>query len=331
MKKVITLLLVLVLSLSALSLFACGGQEKICEHVYGVSKSEEFFEKDGKVYTTRLNCNLCGEYKEVANAVVVTPAQSVEAISNATDNSFLFFKKSNYGNFSFYTPAKNVYVAFESGASFTRLTLIEQMQDITFDGITFKGHMVIAETIDGLTIKNCKFSGKSQLSTDAAIANDQSKWIKDVVIDSCSFTNISDGGRLTAIRMANIENLTITNCTFENVDYNCFQAPGGSAPSIENPQGVPSLKGNIKITNNLFKYSGVSALNLHRVHATTCDISGNVFYKQKYYFDTDTGAYGVVIGVNTWEEIPEGNDTQFNGWSYGTYTYDKTAQLLFEE
>jgi hypothetical protein len=196
--------------------------------------------------------------------------------------------------------------------------------------------LVIGAELDGFTLKGCSFSGDVQIASNTS----EDVWLKDIVIDDCKFVDIAAGndGKLTAIKLQRTENFTLTNCLFDNVQYNCVQMPGGQVGSIEDGKIVgfsPSLKGNIKITGNTFKYTGVRALNLHLIDATTCDISGNIFYLHEYswngaYIDTDVGARGVVIGVNTWEVIPEGSEKNFLGWDLGTYTYDPTEQLLLE-
>lgn len=289
-------------------------------------------------------CEEKGSYAEhvfensecVCGATKIAPQNAMSAILNAQDNQTLLLARGNYGVFALYTEAKGVRLVFEKGSTVNMITIGEKLTGISIENLTFRGNLVIGAELDGFTLKGCSFSGDVQIASNTA----EDVWLKDIVIDDCKFVDIAAGndGKLTAIKLQRTENFTLTNCLFDNVQYNCVQFPGGKVGEIVDGEIVgfsPSLKGDIKITGNTFRYTGVRVLNLNLIEATTCDISGNTFYLHEYswngaYIDIDVGASGVVIGVNTWEVIPEESEKNFLFWDLGAYTYDPTEQLLLE-
>ncbi len=333
MKKLLTALLCLTLIFSCLIVTACGKTHNFSNewtfnetHHWKACKDigcEEKGEYANHVFENS-EC-VCGAFEGCVSA---TPQSALNAILNAKDNQTIMLSKGNYGTLSLYTQAKGLRLIFEKGSTVNMITIGEKLTGITIENLKFKGNLTIGAELDGFTLKGCSFSGNAQISSNTT----EDVWLKDIVIDDCTFVDISagNGGKLTAIKLQRTENFTLTNCLFDNVQYNCIQMAGGIVGG-----GNPGLKGNIKITGNTFKDTGVRALNLHLIDATTCDISGNTFYLHEYsynggYIDTDVGARGVIIGVNTWEVIPEGSEKNFLGWDLGTYTYDPAEQLLLE-
>ncbi len=334
MKKISTILFCLTLIFSCIIATACDSTE------HNFATKWTFDETHHWKACTDEDCNAKGEYAEhvfensecacgaFEGAISATPQNASSVIFNAEDNQIILLSKGNYGMFALSTQAKGVRLIFEKNATVSLLTIGEKLSDITIENLNFNGNLVIGAELDGFTLKGCNFSGNVQIASNTT----EDVWLKDIVIDNCRFVDISAGssGKLTAIRLSRTENFTLTNCVFDNVQYNCIQMSGGIVGG-----GNPGLIGNIKITGNTFKDTGVRALNLHLIDATTCDISGNIFYLHEFshnggYIDTDVGARGVVIGVNTWEFIPEGSEKNFLGWDLGVYTYDPTEQLLLD-
>lgn len=332
MKKYLSVLLSLAVVLTMTTLFGCSA----CKHEFKADGAITYRLENEEVYTNEV-CLACGKNRKIENAKVYSANKVNTALAEASDGDFIFLKRANYGFFTLAITAKNCHIVFENGSSASFFSLPTKLEGVVIEGVSIVGSFIIGDEMDGLTIRNFKFSGNSVLGYSLASGSNDEKWIKDLVIDNCRFINISagQGGKLTAIKVGNIENLTLTNCLFDSIQYNCIQVPGGEAPSADFPNGKPSLKGSVVITGNTFKYCEVRILNLNRVHATSCDISGNTFYLHDFdwngaYIDTDTGAYGVVIGVNTWEVIPEPSEKAFLGWDLGAYTYDMSEQLLLD-
>ena len=343
MKRLVTYVICILTALSLLTFTGCdalgglmgGGGD---QHNFSTEWSSD--ETHHWKACTDQDCNEKKDYSEhvfvdyqcecgaTDGVVIATASNAASVIYNAEDGQKILLKKGNYAMMTLATQAKGLELLFEKNSTISLLSITSKVEDLTIDGLKFTGNLIISDEVDGLTISNCKFSGNSQISTNTQ----ENVWIKDVVIKDCTFTNISAGqnGKLTAIRLSRTENFSLIGCLFDSVQYNCVQMPGGIAGG-----GNPSLKGNIVITGNTFKDTGVRALNLHLVEATTCDISGNTFYLHEYsydggYIDTEVGASGVVIGVNTWEVIPEGCEKNFLGWDLGVYTYDMNEQIQLE-
>ena len=298
---------------------ACTG--KNCEEVDSLSAHE----REGKI------CTVCGHEE---GAIKAKPSNAVSVINSASDGTTVKLERGAYGILSIAPVGKNLKLEFAENSSATSITIGGQVTNLTIEGVKVTEYISINDRFDGLTIKDCKFSGNFEINNTNYNGEE---FNKDFVIEGCTFTNIASTQNKTAIKMKAVENLTLKDNIFNGVQYNCYQAPGGKIPSADNPNGVPSLKGDIVITGNTFKDVGYSVLNLNRVHASSCDISNNVFYLNTICYidiEVDEGAdinvYGVVIGVNTWEEIPEGNQDNFNFWDTGAYTYDPTEQILLE-
>lgn len=317
-RKLICLLLSLLCLVSMLCFSACGGkeQDEKCSHTFGVSETEEFFEKGGKVYSTKYLCLKCNEHKEVENAKVVSANDCYDAIAGAKDNEFLFLKRSDYTGVTLYTEAKNLYLCFEKGSKTRIMSTSGTIENITIDGLSFEGNFTMPEQINGITLKNCKFVQNSQIS------NQNDALIKNLSLIKCEFIGISSGGKLTAVRVNLCENLTVKDCIFNTIEYNALQIGGNS------------LTGTVIITGNTFKGTGSSVIHLANCHLTDCDISGNVFYLKdnlsgSNYLNILDNASGVVkFGINTWEVIPEASEINFEGITSGKVQYNIEEQLL---
>ncbi|MBE7061476.1 MAG: hypothetical protein E7382_02930 [Clostridiales bacterium] len=318
MKRKLILFLCVVLCLTALFSFsACG--ESACAHDYQSVGDAGYFEKDGKVYIASEKCSLCGENKVVEGARVVQKHEdSYTAIVEAGDNAFLFLKNNNFIDMPIYPTAKNLYLCFEKGSHARKVTIDGEVENLTIDGLLIRNGLAIISQVNGITLKNCSFTGSSQISNSDVL-------VKNFSLINCQFVGISSGGKLTAVRVNLCENLTVKDCTFDTIEYNPLQIGGNR------------LTGTVIITGNTFKGTGSSVIHLANCHLTDCDISGNVFYLKdnlsgSNYLNILDEASGIVkFGVNTWEVIPEATELYFEGISSGKVEYNMSEQLLLQE
>ena len=92
------------------------------------------------------------------------------------------------------------------------------------------------------------------------------------------------------------------------------------------------------IKNNTFKEIASRILYFVDTYdVLSCDISGNIFYDNSVCTH-DTGKYvkaggegGIVVGINTWEVIPEAKETNFSGYNSGLVSYSVASQLQLEQ
>ncbi|MBQ3116031.1 MAG: hypothetical protein IJC07_03275 [Clostridia bacterium] len=300
---------------------ACGGNEgdkqPVCAHDYQSTGEVGYFEQDKTAFSKEKKCTICQQYIEVPNSKVVSANDCYDAIAGAKDNEFLFLKRSDYTGVTLYTTAKNLYLCFEKGSKVSRImSTAGTIENITIDGLSFEGNFTMPEQVNGITIKNCKFTENAQIS------NQNDALIKDLSLIGCEFIGISSGGKLTAVRVNLCENLTVKDCIFNTIEYNALQIGGNR------------LTGTVIITGNTFKGTGSSVIHLANCHLTDCDISGNVFYLKdtlsgSNYLNILDNASGIVkFGVNTWEVIPEASEFYFEGISSGKVEYNMDEQLL---
>ncbi len=135
--------------------------------------------------------------------------------------------------------------------------------------------------------------------------------VKNLVVDGCTFMQ-SDSDKTTAIKLYRYENLTVKNCNFETVLYNALQV------------GNSEAKGEVSVYNNVFDNIGSRVLYfVYLDQLTSCNIYGNTFYDNSdailyegevddgikkedgVYVHTKSTAGNLVIGVNTWQIVPE--------------------------
>jgi hypothetical protein len=151
--------------------------------------------------------------------------------------------------------------------------------------------------------------------------------IGNLLLKDCKFTDIHTSNNLrSAVVITACTDLTIDGCTFDGADFNALQI------------GENFLKGKVQITNSTFKNIGNRYVKLiNTAGVTSCDISGNTFYKMDLGDDANDKRYGnyfqtiegnITIGVNTWEEIPQNQPEYFiSGNENSPIIYDPNAQL----
>lgn len=344
MKKYLSLVLILILF--SCCFIGCAGAEdgeSDCEHVFlsDLTYKVQTIDGEEKIFTKE-KCSVCNKNAVVAGQIVQNGSKLILALNNLESGDVLYFKSAiYYSAINLSDGLENVTLWFEDGAelqSTIQLNSSEKMKNIKICNADFSNFglgICIYSDVEGLIIENCKFkdSANIEYGKEEFIANGNvlsgATSLKDVVIKNCTFTDILnvayDRLNTMAIKLANTENLTVTGCTFNGVQYNALNVGG------------KSFIGSLTITDNVFSDIGSRVLNLHLANLTSCDISGNTFYSNEDYY-ADTGklgnylgtepeAQGIVFGINTWEEIPLANDINFENFNVAGITYNASAQL----
>ena len=127
-----------------------------------------------------------------------------------------------------------------------------QCADIAFRNIKFTDYMEFNGwestlfSVDGLEISGCLFNmeNSAKASTAGTIAavhigsSDGERNLKNFRFDSCEFLNAFQG-----IYVVNVENISVSNCKFENIKHNAIAMQS----SVNGSTG-----GNITVENNTF-------------------------------------------------------------------------------
>lgn len=108
----------------------------------------------------------------------------------------------------------------------------------------------------------------------------------DTVFDNVVFKNISNSGSLTAIYASGLtKSITIKNCVFDNIEYECLQT-------------TPTNGAKITVTNNTFKRTASGNKIKRYIHIEsqqnadiTAVITGNKFYNASAINDSAIEAY----------------------------------------
>jgi len=171
------------------------------------------------------------ENNTITYAHKVSGADEVKTIlAKATDGDTIYLKAGTYDELSFTNP---------SGFKAKNLTIIGE-ENAVVEGLAINGWSADSNiVIDGLTIKNVTFTSGLLLSTksmtnvtvedcvflnDACIhQNDKTEKLTNLVVKNCTFTG-DMSGNTTAIMLENTENVTVTGCTFNHIDFNVLQA-----------------------------------------------------------------------------------------------------------
>ena len=298
-----------------------------CEHQLAQKKQYYCLKdgEDGKEIYTLDKCTLCDQQVKVKGQVVGGQSEVAPALHNAEKGDVIYLKKSRYILINVLRELEDVTFYAEDNTSVDEVKLAPdgQIKNITFrniDFITSTGGLTMMSDIDGINVIDCAFEGGVQFADSAS----GSPEIKNVNIQNTSFTKIANGHKLTAVRIKKVENFTMTNCTFDEVEYNAIQIGG------------TKLTGRVTIKGNSFRETVSRVIHLANNEITSCDISDNTFYSNMD-FEEASGRYvhgyngNIVLGMNRWEIIPEAIDDNFSGISVGNVTYDKTQQILIEE
>ena len=342
MKKLLIASLMLLLSLSLVLFGACAGDSD--KHNYSSTWSY-----DGTHHYKSCTDSGCAEVKDKAMHDIKDGSCSICGYNNSVtvtaseDNYRTVLKSLNEGDIVGLTDGQYGAFTLENVKNVTFIGLGEDVifsdnvyinlgnENITFKNITFKGGVTnktgfeINSAIDGLTIKDCIFKRYSQIRGMSKNEN-----VKNIVIEDCTFTDIQDGEDelVSAINVYLVENFTLKNCSFDNVEYNAVQI------------GNYGITGKIIVTGNEFVNIGDRILYFVSVtNITESVISGNYFENNSdcvksdgQYIKVSTGETGcIVVGQNTWAEIPGRNETAFCGIDKDYIVYDRTEQLTVEE
>lgn len=350
MKKV---LLAILCFISAISFCACASGGSPHEHSLSEQWSSdathhyktctqdnctEIFEKAEHVATgelfNRINgdgileyykkCSVCGADVIIDGQCVFADTKTaVELLKTEKDGGVIFLVPGNYGTLLL-SNLKNVTVKASPLAAFDKMVVSSSSENIVIDGakftVTSASGLTTTGNVNGLTVKNCKFTRLAQI-------NITSEKISDLVVDSCEFEEIM-GGLRTAILVKSYHNATIKDCVFDDVEYNAMQI------------GENGATGKLVVMGNTFKEIGSRVIYI--VKSADLDsssiIENNIFYEEmcSTNYNTeirkDDGAYikcgaggNLVVGVNTWENIPDALDKYFLNISY-----DDTIQLQLE-
>lgn len=326
MKKILCIILAVV----SLFFTACAETSKVdtsCSHEFMGEKRYYCLKdgEDGKEIYTLDKCIRCNEQVKVKGQVVSGQAEVAPALHKAEKGDVIYLKKSRYILINVLRVLEDVTFYAEDNAIVEEVKLAAegQLKNITFrnvDFITSAGGLTMMCDIDGINVIDCAFEGGVQFADSAS----GSPEIKNVNIQNTTFNKIANGHKLTAVRIKKVENFTMTNCTFDEVEYNAIQIGG------------IKLTGSVTIKGNSFRETVSRVIHLANNEITSCDIVDNTFYSNMD-FEGATGRYvhgyngNIVLGMNRWEIIPEAIDDNFSGISVGNVTYDKTQQILIEE
>ncbi len=341
MKKFLIVILMFLLSLSLALFGACAGDGD--KHTYSSTWSYDGTHhykpctdsdcaevKDKATHDIKDgSCSICG-YNNFVN-VTASEDNYRTVLKSLNDGDIVGLTDGQYGAFTLENVKNVTFIGLGEDVIFSDNVYINMgNENITFKNLTFKGGVTnktgfeINSAIDGLTIKDCIFKRYSQIR-----AISQTEKVKDIVIENCTFTDIQDGsGLVSAINVYLVENFTLKNCSFDNVEYNAVQI------------GNYGITGKIMVTGNEFVDIGDRILYFVSVsNITESDISGNYFENNSdcvksdgQYIKVSTGETDcIVVGQNTWAEIPGRNETAFCGIDKDYIVYDRMEQLAAVE
>ena len=202
----------------------------------------------------------------VVNATVETTEELLAALSAANDNDVILLKAGDYDAVNIFSvAANNVTILGEDGAVVYGLTFVgADVSGLTIKNVTFATNLNFNASVSGITIEECTFN------TDACITEPDNGGIviTDINIFDTTFEGNLDGTD-SAIKLATINNLTVTGCTFTNIDYNAIQVyyPGGTVlidgNTINNTGSrvfrFTNVTGDITISNNTIVSTGDEA------------------------------------------------------------------------
>jgi hypothetical protein len=228
----------------------------------------------------------------------------------------------------------DVEIKAEANVKVDEFEVAANTQNLTIEGANFeeKGVTLLGGT--NITIKNCNFTGTANISNVTADV------VTNLVVDGCEFKDLENGAvwtgsafsikPMTAIHIEKFNNLTVKNCSFENVQYNALQI------------GAQAAAGDIYIQDNEFISAGSRYINIAGIPRYGM-ISGNTFYdndvvnaedgyrktKGAFIDCEDEGEFepAVIIGVNTWEWIPDEDTRYINPIRSNNYVAQNQLEL----
>lgn len=300
------------------------------EHNYGVGT----FSGTEDNITYQRQCITCN-YKDTPEVEILNDVMDADyAFSKIKEGDVYWLKQDNYSRLEL--EIGNVVIGCEDGAVFdsiyvtSDITKIENpLANFEFHNITFNplyDGFVADYNLQNVSFIGCKFSGKAQICS-SFWGGVQGCHLGNFFLKNCEFKDIHTSNNLrSSVVVTACTDLTIDGCIFDGADFNALQI------------GEKFLKGKIQITNSVFKNIGNRYVKLiNTAGVTSCDISGNTFYKLELKDDANDKRFGnyfqtvegnITIGVNTWEEIPPNEKEYFiSGNENSPIIYNPNEQL----
>ena len=312
-------------------------KDQTCSEVYNKQTHDYdigfFSELDGEI-TYQRECKFC-EFVDTPTVEVLNDVMDADyAFNNMQEGDVFWLKQDNYSRLEL--EIGGVVIGCEEGAIFdsiyvtSDITKIESpLCNFEFHNITFNSSFdgfVADYYLKNVSFVNCKFSGQAQICS-SFWGGVQGCHLENFTLKDCEFKDVHTPSNLrSGVVVTACTNLVIDGCTFDGADFNALQI------------GEKFLKGKIQITNSTFKNIGNRYVKLiNTAGVTSCDISGNTFYKLELKDDANDKRFGnyfqtvegnITIGVNTWEEIPP-NQTEYfiSGNTESPIIYNPNDQL----
>lgn len=307
------------------------GKEK---HNYGVGV---FSGTDDNISYERV-CLTC-LFKDTPEVTILNDVMDADyAFSNIQEGDVFWLKQDNYSRLVL--EIGGVVIGCEEGAVFDSIYVTSDITKIDYPLCDFEFHNITFNcSFDGfvadyylknISFINCKFSGSAQICS-SFWGGVQGCHLENFTLKDCEFKDVHTSNNLrSSVVVTACTNLVIDGCTFDGADFNALQI------------GEKFLKGKIQITNSVFKNIGNRYVKLiNTAEVTSCDISGNTFYKLELKDDANDKRYGnyfqtsqgnIVIGVNTWEQIPPNQPEYFiSGNDNSPIIYNPLDQLLLND
>lgn len=175
------------------------------------------------------------EYDEDAaypnNTVTVNNSDELkDALKTSAYGTTVILKSGNYEGISLSNPsnytAKNITIIGETGTVIDGFSISSWSNDsnIVIDGLRFKNItfsediLLSTKNMSNVIIDSCDFIDDARIHQ-----NDKTEKLTNLIVEKCTFTG-TDGGNTTAIMLENTENVTVSGCTFTNIDFNVLQA-----------------------------------------------------------------------------------------------------------
>jgi len=205
---------------------------------------------------------------ELRDNTVYATADSVKAaLAQDVDGVTILLEAGTYEGLSFTNPAnykaKNVTIVGKDGVNIAGFGINgwSATENIEINGLTFKnvtftsGLLLSTKVMANVTVENCDFVN------DACVhQNDGAEKLTNLVIKDCTFAGDINGNK-TAVMLENTENVTISGCTFTDIDFNVLQG------------GV--LTGNVLVDNNTVNGTGDRVFRFVNTSNVNITISNN--------------------------------------------------------
>ena len=275
------------------------------------------------------------ETPPVEDAKVSTVTEFDVAFANLVSGQKIILKAgSSFDKLAVSQKTFDVEIKAEANVKVDEFEVAANTQNLTIEGANFEDKGVTLKGGTNITIKNCNFTGTANISNVTADV------VTNLVVDGCEFKDLENGAvwtgsafsikPMTAIHIEKFDGMTIKNCTFDNVQYNALQI------------GAESASGDVYIQDNEFISAGSRYINIAGIPRYGM-ISGNIFYdnevtsapegyrktKGAFIDCEDEGEFepAVIIGVNTWEWIPDEDTKYINPIRSNNYVAQNQLEL----